>query len=63
MCIIQKILIRRVYYLRIRHFPQILEHVFGSENMKKATIVEGNVLRVTLKLCIFLVMYFFIIFV
>ena len=27
-------LTRRVYYLRVRDFAQILGHVFGSENMK-----------------------------
>ena len=31
---------RRVYYLRIRDFAQTLGHVFGSKNMKEATIVD-----------------------
>ena len=36
---------RRVYYLRVRDFAQILEHVFGSENMKEATVVDRNALK------------------
>ena len=38
-------LTRSVYYLRVRDFAQILEHVFGSENMKEATVVDPNALK------------------
>ena len=38
-------LTRRVYYLRVRDFAQILGHVFESENMKEATLVDPNALK------------------
>ena len=39
-------LTRRVYYRRrVRDFAQILGHVFGSDNMKKATIVVRDALK------------------
>ena len=34
-----------MYYLRVRDFAQILGHVFGSENMKEATVVDPNALK------------------
>ena len=35
----------RWYYLQVRDFAQILGHVFGSENMKEATVVDPNSLK------------------
>ena len=34
-----------MYYLRVRDFAQILGHVFGSKNMKEATVVDPNALK------------------
>ena len=38
-------LTRRVYYLQVKDFAQILGHVFGSENMKVATVIDPNALK------------------
>ena len=38
-----KHLTRKVYYyMWVRDFTKVLGHVFGSKNMKKATIVDRN---------------------